>query len=77
MATCSSHRLIMGKVEICSFFLPKWRYLKKKITEMFIEKSTMFHITFVQIGVFDWLSGRQKKVNFRKNVLKSSSQETI
>ena len=21
----------------------------------------MFHITFVQIGVFDWLSGRQKK----------------
>ena len=29
----------------------------------------MFHITFVQIGVFDWLSGRQKRVNFRKNVL--------
>ena len=28
----------------------------------------MFHITFVQIGVFDWLSGRQKRVNFRKNV---------
>ena len=46
-------------------------------TEMFIEKSTMFHITIVQIGVFDWLSGRQKRVNFRKNVLKSSSQETI
>ena len=37
----------------------------------------MFHITFVQIGVFDWLSGRQKRVNFRKNVLKSSSQEAI
>ena len=37
----------------------------------------MFHITFVQIGVFDRLSGRQKRVNFRKNVLKSSSQETI
>ena len=37
----------------------------------------MFHITFVQIGVFDWLSGRQKRVNFRKNVLKFSSQETI
>ena len=29
----------------------------------------MFHITFVQIGVFDWLSGRQKGsifVNFLK-----------
>ena len=26
----------------------------------------MFHITFVQIGVFDWLSGRQKGSNFVK-----------
>ena len=24
----------------------------------------MFHITFFQISVFDWLSGRQKRVNF-------------
>ena len=75
MATYSSHRLIMGKVEICSFFLPQWRYLDF-FTEMFIEY-TMFYITFVQIGVFDWLSGRQTRVNFRINVLKSSSQETI
>ena len=37
----------------------------------------MFHLTFVQIGVFDWLSGRQKRVNFCKFVLKSSSHETI
>ena len=35
-------------------------------TEMFIEKSSMFHITFVQIGVFDWLSGRQKGSIFVK-----------
>ena len=26
----------------------------------------MFHITFVQIGVFDWLSGRQKGSIFVK-----------
>ena len=26
----------------------------------------MFHITFVQIGVFDWLSGRQKESIFVK-----------
>ena len=26
----------------------------------------MFHITFVQIGVFDWLSGRQKASIFIK-----------
>ena len=26
----------------------------------------MFHITFVQIGVFDWLSGRQKASSFIK-----------
>ena len=35
-------------------------------TEMFIEKPSMFHITFVQIGVFDWLSGRQKASIFIK-----------
>ena len=28
----------------------------------------MFHITFVQIGVFDWLSGRQKGSIFVKKV---------
>ena len=26
-------------------------------TEMFIEKSSMFHMTFVQIALFDWLLG--------------------
>ena len=29
-------------------------------TEMFIEKSSTFHMTFVLFGVFDWLSGWQK-----------------
>ena len=69
MATYSSHRLIMGKVEICNFFLSQWRYLEFFFTEMFIEKSSMFCITYVQIGVFDWLSGRQKGSIFvKKNV---------
>ena len=27
MATYSSHRLIMGKVEISNFFLSQWRFL--------------------------------------------------
>ena len=27
MATYSSHRVIMGKVEISNFFLSQWRYL--------------------------------------------------
>ena len=35
-------------------------------TEMFIEWSSMFHMTFVQIGVFDLLSGRQKGSIFVK-----------
>ena len=26
----------------------------------------MFHMTFVQIGIFDWLSGRQKGLIFVK-----------
>ena len=35
-------------------------------TEMFIEKSSKFHMSFVQIGEFDWLSGRQKGSIFVK-----------
>ena len=31
----------------------------------------MFCITFVQIGVFDWLSGRQKGSIFRKKTFKN------
>ena len=54
MATYSSLRLKMGKEEI---FLSQFGYLD---TEMFIEYSSTFHMTFVQIGEFDWLSGRQK-----------------
>ena len=37
----------------------------------------MFCITFVQIGVFDWLSGRQKGSIFRKKRLKFFFSETI
>ena len=33
---------------------------------MFIEKSSMFHMTFVQIGEFDWLSAQQKGSIFVK-----------
>ena len=29
----------------------------------------MFHITFVQIGIFDWLSGRQKGSIFVKTFI--------
>ena len=56
----SSHRLIMGKEEIDNYFLSHWGYFEFFFTEMFIELSSTFHMTFVQIGEFDWLSGRQK-----------------
>ena len=36
----------------------------------------MFHITFVQISVFDWLSGRQKGSIFVK-MFKNLLSETI
>ena len=78
MATYSSHRLTMGKVEICNFFLSQWRYLEFLFTEMFIELSSTFHITFVQIGVFDWLSWRQKGsifVKMFKNLLLRNHKE--
>ena len=41
---------------------------------MFIEQSSTFHMTFVQIGEFDWLSGPQKGsifVKMFKNLLRN------
>ena len=60
MASYSSHGLIMGKVKIDNFFGLKGGYLEFILTEMFIEKSSTFHMAFVQIAEFDWLPGRIK-----------------
>ena len=64
MATYSSHRLIMGKVEIDFFSVSM--------------ESSLFHVTFVQIGIFDWLSGRQKGpifVKMFKNLLRNHIED--
>ena len=53
----------MGKEEIFSVFLGIFGFF---FTEMFIESSSMFPTTFVQIGESDWLSGRQKGSIFVK-----------
>ena len=66
MATCSSHRLIMGKEEIDNFFCLIGDILNFFFTEMFIEQSSTLQMTFVQIGEFDWLSGWQKGSIFVK-----------
>ena len=46
---------------------------------MFIELSSTFHMTFVQIGVFDWLSGRQKgkfsKKTFKNLLLRNHMED--
>ena len=65
MATYSSHRLIMGKEEIDNFFCLIGDILIF-FSERFIEYSSTFHMTFVQFGEFDWLSGRQKGSIFVK-----------
>ena len=47
---------------------------------MFIELSSTLHMTFVQIGVFDWLSGRQKGSIFEKtfkNLLLRNHMEDV
>ena len=44
MEIYSSHRLIMGKVEIC-IFLVSMEIFGFFFTEMFIEQSSMFHMT--------------------------------
>ena len=49
MATFSSHRLIMGKEEIDNFSVLLGIF-GIFFTEMFIEQSSTFHMTFVQIG---------------------------
>ena len=59
------HRLIMGKEEIDNFFCLIGDILIF-FTEMFIELSSTFQMIFVQIGEFDWLSGRQKGSIFLK-----------
>ena len=65
MATYSSHRLIIGKRKL-TIFSVSLGIFGKKFTEMFIELSSKFHTTFVQMGGFDWLSGRQKGSIFVK-----------
>ena len=78
MATYSSHRLTMGKVEICIFFSLSMEIFGFFFTEMFIEWSSTFHTTFVQIGVFDWMSWRQKGsifVKMFKNLLLRNHKE--
>ena len=73
MATYSSHRLIIVNEDIDNFFCligDIWIFF----TEMFIEWSSTFHTTFVQMGEFDWLSGWQKGsifVKMFKNLLRN------
>ena len=68
----------MGKEEILHFFSVSsgifgffwgeggiWIFY---IAYMFIEESSTFHLTFVQIGEFDWLSMRRKGSIFVKNI---------
>ena len=66
MATYISHRLIMGKEEILTFFSVSLGIFEKNKTKMFIERSSTFHTTCLQIGEFDWLSARQKGSIFVK-----------
>ena len=48
------------KVKIDNFFTSPSGYLEFIFTQMYIEESSMFHMSFVQIAEFDWLPGRQK-----------------
>ena len=46
-------------------------------TEKFIELSSTFHMTLVKMGVFDWLSGRQKgsKKKFKNLLLRNHMED--
>ena len=66
MATYSSHRLIMEKSENFQFLLSCCRYLNFVFAEMFIEKSSTFHVICVLILPFDWL--QDSKIFFSETV---------
>ena len=68
MATYASHRLKMEKSENFQFLLSCCRYLNFVFAEMFIEKSSTFHVTCVLILHFDWLQGPHIGQNFEKNI---------
>ena len=59
MATYIFHRVIVGKVKI-DMFSVSMGIFGIYFTDMFIEKSSTFHMAFVQIAEFDLLPGRQK-----------------
>ena len=61
MATYIFHRFIKGKAKIGYFFCLNGE-LEFIFKEMFIEKSSIFHMAFVQIAEFDWLPGQQKGI---------------
>ena len=65
MPTLSSHKLTMGKEEIVSLGIVQFFF-----TEIFIEKSSMFHMTFVQIASFEWLLVQHTVLSF-KNIFKN------
>ena len=59
-------QLIMGKEEIDNFFLSHLGYLDFFLQKCLLRSPLLFHATFVQIGEFDGLSGRQKGSIFVK-----------
>ena len=60
MPTLSSHKVMMGKEEIVSLGIFQFFF-----TEIFIEKSSMFHMTFVQIVSFKLLLAKHRVLSFK------------
>ena len=58
----------MGKVKNGHIFLSHRIFLELIFTEMFIEKSSMFHMFFVQITEFDRVVRAKNRVIIRKNI---------
>ena len=50
MATYSSHRLIMGKVENCNFFLSQWRYLEFFLQKCLLSSPLRFILLLSRVG---------------------------
>ena len=66
MATYSSQRLVKKKKWKLTIFSVSLGIFGFFFTKIIIEYSSTFRTTFVQIGEFDWLSGRLKGSIFVK-----------
>ena len=64
LATYSSNRLIMEKVEICNFYLSQWRYLETKIQKCLLSSPLHFiRLLFKSVNLIGCQGHKKGKIS--------------